>query len=103
AVANHAIIRSTYARGVRIVRAKEDFAAGLPDQLVENFLDRGQIRVKVEMFFLYIKYKAVFRVKEGNGPIALVAFGHEKFAAAVPVGVCPKNRDVGADVMRRMQ
>ena len=102
-VANHAITRSTYTRRVRIVCTEKDFAAGLSDQLVEHFLDRGQIGIKVEMLFLYIKYKAVFRVKEGNRAVAFIAFGDEEFTASIPVCVRAENRDFSADIMRRMQ
>src|SRR5438132_7760869 len=42
-------------------------------------------------------------MKQGDRAIAFIAFGHEKFAARVPVRVRPENRDLGADVMRRMQ
>src|SRR5438477_1198416 len=89
-VANHAIIRSTYARGVWLVDTIKDFACRVPDQFNKNFLNRGQIGVKVEMLLLYIKYQGMLGMKQGDRAITFVAFSHEKFAARVPVRVGPE-------------
>ena len=102
-VTNDAARRSTYAPGGGLIGTIKDLAGGLGEQLAEDFLDRGQIGVKVEMFLLYIKYQGMLGVKQGDRAVAFVAFGHEKFAARVPVRVGPENRDFSADVMRRMQ
>ena len=42
-------------------------------------------------------------MKTAQGPIAFVPFRDEIFTARIPVRVCPKNRNLGADVMRWMQ
>src|SRR5205807_3011972 len=89
AVTNRAVQRSTDTRRVRIVRAEKDFSARLAEQLIECLLDRGQVGVKVEMFLLYIKYQGALGMKQGNRSIAFVAFGHEIFAARVPVRIAP--------------
>src|SRR5438477_20773 len=42
-------------------------------------------------------------MEQGDCAVAFIAFGDEKFPAAVPVGVRPENRDFSADIMRWMQ
>ena len=55
------------------------------------------------MLLLDIQNERVLGMKERDRAVALVAFGHEIFAARIPVRVRAENRNFRADVMRRMQ
>ena len=45
----------------------------------------------------------MFWMETANGAVAFVALGHEIFSPRVPVGVLAENRNLRADVMRRVQ
>src|SRR6266480_1654998 len=42
-------------------------------------------------------------MKERDRAVALVTFGHEPFAARIPMGICSENRYLRANVMRGMK
>ena len=90
-------------RGVRIVRAIKDRAAGLIEQLRKDRFDRGEVRVKIEMLFLDVQDERVLRIEKAQRAVALVAFRHEIFAARIPMRVRAEQRNFRADIMRRMQ
>ena len=95
--------RPTNARGVRIVPAIENRPAGLREQFQENFLDRGEVLVKIEVLLFHIENERVHRVKKLQRPVALIAFRDEILAARIPVRVAPEDRNFRPDIMRRMQ
>ena len=93
-------MRRADARGVRIVRAEEDVAARLAQELVEDDLDRREVGVIIQMLLLDVQHDRVLGMVEGERAIALVALGHEELALRVPVRVRAEDRDLRADVVR---
>ena len=75
----------------------------MADELSKDILDRCKIGVKVQVFFLYIKQERVLGIKILGRAVAFVAFGHEIFAACVPMRIAAENRNLSTDVMRRVQ
>ena len=58
--------------------------ARLAEQLVEDRLDRGEVRVVVEMLLLDVQHDGVLGMVEGERAVALVAFRDEVFARPDP-------------------
>ena len=88
---------------MQIVGAIKDRALRLLEQFREDFFDRGQVLVVVEVFFLDVEDEGVLRLEKLQRAIALVPFRDEKFAARIPMRVAPENRNFRPDIMRRMQ
>src|SRR6476661_9189969 len=65
--------------------------------------DFRQVLVKIEMFRLDIQNQDMFGMKTTNGAVALVSFGHKKFATRIPMRVLSEDWNFRADVMRRVQ
>src|SRR6476661_880686 len=65
--------------------------------------DFRQVLVKIEMFRLDIQNQDMFGMKTPNGAIALVSFGHKKFATRIPMRILSEDWNFRADVMRRVQ
>src|SRR5437763_795211 len=65
--------------------------------------DFRQAFVKIEMFRLDIQNQDMFGMKTTDGAVALVPFGHKKFTTRIPVRVLSEDRNLRADVMRRVQ
>src|SRR5205085_9410683 len=79
--------RTANSHGVRIIRTIKKRARCLIEQLREHALDRGEVRVVVEMFFLDVQNQGVFRLKKTQGPVTLVAFRDKILATRIPVRV----------------
>ena len=73
------------------------------DEGGKDFFDRGKIGVKIEVLFLDVQNEGVFGMKIFQSTVAFVSFGHKIFSSGVPVRITPENRNLGADIMRRMQ
>ena len=74
-------------RGVRIIGAIKDGATGLIEELGKDRFDRGKIGVIIEVLFLDVQDERMLRLEEPDGAVAFVAFGHEIFAARIPMGI----------------
>ena len=87
---------------MRIVRAIKHEAGCLIEELGKDRFDRGDVRIKIEMFLLDVQDEGMFRFEKAQGAVALIAFRDEIFAARIPVRVRAEDRNLRADVMRRM-
>ena len=88
---------------VRIIRAVKNGAAGLIEQLGKDSLDRRQVGVKIEMLLLEVENERVLWAEEAQRPVTFIAFRDKIFAARIPMRVRAENRNLRADIMRRMQ
>ena len=90
-------------RGVHVVETVEGAAARAVEQAPENGFDGSEVRIIVEVFFFDVEEDGVLGFEQGHGAVAFVSLGDEVFAAGVPVGVRPEDRDFRADVVARPQ
>ena len=72
------------------------------DQLRENFFNRIEVSIKIQVLLLDIQNERVLRVKKRDGAVALVSFGNEMFTTRIPMRIGSENWNLGANVMGRM-
>src|ERR1700704_1157948 len=89
--------------GVRVVRAIKNRAAGLIEQLGKDLFDGGEVGIKIEMFLLDVEDERMLRGEEPDGAIAFIAFGHEIFAAGIPMRIRTEQRNLSTDVVGRVR
>ena len=73
------------------------------EQLGKDRFDRGDVHVKIQMFLLDIQDEGMFRFEKAQRAVALIALRDKIFAARIPVCVRAEDRNLRADVMRRMR
>src|ERR1700704_1594916 len=88
--------------GVGIVRAIKNGAAGLIEQLGKDLFNGGEVGIKIEMLLFDVENEGVLRREEPDGAIAFVAFGHEIFAARIPMRIRTEERNLSADIVGRV-
>jgi hypothetical protein len=103
AVRNRAGMWRAEPRRVRVVRAIEDVAACLAEELIEHRLDRREVRVVIEMLLLDVQHDGVLGMVKRERAVTLIAFGDEVLALRIPVRVRAENGNLRADVVRRVQ
>ena len=72
------------APGAFVIRAVNDLAGGLAEQLREGRVDRGKIGIMIEVFGLDVEHDAVLGMVLHDGAVAFIALGDEKFTARIP-------------------
>ncbi len=96
------VVSRTEPGRVRVVGAKKDFPLGVIKELLESALNRGKVRVVVEVLLLDIQDERVLWVVAYNGAVALVCLRDEVLALWIPVGVYTENRNLRSHVVRGM-
>ena len=100
AVGNRPRMHRAGAGRVWIIRAENDLAPGLADELRKHAFNRLQVPVMVEVFLLDVQNNRMLGPVQHEGAIALVALRHKIFPCRIPVRVGPKNGNFRAHIMR---
>ena len=100
-VADRILSLRTNAAGVLIVPTIDDLPRCLVTELRKDSANGIERIVEIKMLFFDIEKNCMLRVEVDQCAITLIAFRDKEFPCLIPVSIGAKNRDFGADVVRR--
>ena len=103
AIRDRSRMSAAHARRMAVVRGVDDLPARLTQQLIEDHLDRREVGVIVEVLFLDVQHDGVLGMVKRQRAVAFITLSHKKLTLRIPVRIRPQDRNLRADVMRRMQ